>query len=34
MLMDLYYVEHWSIALDVVILAKTAKAVVTGHGAY
>ncbi len=34
MLMDLYYVEHWSIALDIVILAKTAKAVVTGHGAY
>ena len=34
MLMDLYYVEHWSIALDVVILAKTAKAVVTGNGAY
>ena len=34
MLMDLYYVEHWSIALDIVILAKTAKAVVTGRGAY
>ncbi|HYN56899.1 MAG TPA: sugar transferase [Motilibacterales bacterium] len=34
MLMDLYYVEHWSLALDVVILAKTAKAVITGHGAY
>ncbi len=34
MLMDLYYVEHWSIALDAVILAKTAKAVVTGRGAY
>ena len=34
MLMDLYYVEHWSIALDVVILAKTAKAVLTGNGAY
>ena len=34
MRMDLHYVETWSIALDVVILAKTAKAVIAGHGAY
>ncbi|HSO05412.1 MAG TPA: sugar transferase, partial [Candidatus Limnocylindrales bacterium] len=34
MRMDLHYIETWSIALDVVILAKTAKAVITGHGAY
>lgn len=34
MRMDLYYIEHWSLALDVVILAKTAKAVVAGRGAY
>lgn len=32
--MDLYYVEHWSLALDAVILAKTAKAVLAGRGAY
>ena len=34
MRMDLYYIEHWSLALDAVILAKTAKAVITGRGAY
>ncbi len=34
MRMDLYYIEHWSLALDVVILAKTAKAVIAGRGAY
>jgi exopolysaccharide biosynthesis polyprenyl glycosylphosphotransferase len=34
MRMDLHYVETWSIALDIVILAKTFKAVITGHGAY
>lgn len=34
MRMDLYYIEHWSLALDAVILAKTAKAVVAGRGAY
>jgi exopolysaccharide biosynthesis polyprenyl glycosylphosphotransferase len=34
MRMDLHYIETWSIALDLVIIAKTTKAVVTGHGAY
>ncbi len=34
MRLDLHYIETWSMALDVVILAKTAKAVLTGHGAY
>ena len=34
MRMDLHYIESWSIALDLVILVKTAKAVITGHGAY
>ena len=34
MRMDLHYIETWSISLDIVILAKTAKAVITGHGAY
>ncbi len=34
MRLDLHYVEHWSLALDAVILAKTVKAVLGGHGAY
>lgn len=33
MRLDLYYVEHWSPALDVVILFRTVKAVIIGHGA-
>lgn len=32
--LDLYYVENWSLTLDLVILAKTARAVLTGSGAY
>jgi len=31
---DLYYVENWSITLDLVILARTARAVFRGTGAY
>ena len=34
MRMDLEYVEHWSPALDLVIVAKTAKVVISGKGAY
>ena len=34
MRMDLDYVENWSPALDLVIVAKTAKVVLTGKGAY
>lgn len=34
MRMDLEYVENWSPALDLVIVAKTAKVVLTGEGAY
>jgi exopolysaccharide biosynthesis polyprenyl glycosylphosphotransferase len=33
MRMDLHYVETWSIALDLVIVVKTAKAVISGRGA-
>jgi exopolysaccharide biosynthesis polyprenyl glycosylphosphotransferase len=32
--LDLYYVENWSFVLDVIILARTAGAVVAGRGAY
>jgi lipopolysaccharide/colanic/teichoic acid biosynthesis glycosyltransferase len=32
--LDLRYVEDWSLALDVVILWKTVRAVVGGAGAY
>ncbi|NIZ91095.1 sugar transferase [Kineococcus rubinsiae] len=32
--LDLQYVENWSPAFDAVILAKTARAVLTGRGAY
>ena len=34
MRMDLEYVENWSPALDLVIVAKTAKVVISGQGAY
>lgn len=34
MRLDLHYIENWSIALDTVIMAKTAKAVISGRGAY
>ena len=34
MRLDLDYVEHWSPALDLVIVAKTVKAVLMGRGAY
>lgn len=34
MRMDLDYVEHWSPAMDLVIVAKTVKAVIVGDGAY
>ena len=32
--LDLYYVENWSVSLDLVILLRTVLAVVRGHGAY
>ncbi|HEY1573231.1 MAG TPA: sugar transferase [Pseudonocardiaceae bacterium] len=32
--LDLRYVEDWSLALDALILWKTARAVLSGHGAY
>lgn len=32
--LDLYYVENWSLTLDLVILAKTVLAVLSGRGAY
>jgi lipopolysaccharide/colanic/teichoic acid biosynthesis glycosyltransferase len=32
--LDLRYVEHWSLALDLQILWKTARAVARGTGAY
>ena len=33
-MLDTYYVAHWSLGLDLRILLKTIPAVVTGHGAY
>jgi lipopolysaccharide/colanic/teichoic acid biosynthesis glycosyltransferase len=30
---DLYYVSHYSLALDLLIVAKTIKTILTGHGA-
>lgn len=32
--LDLYYVENWSLAGDLLILLRTVRAVVGGHGAY
>ncbi|BCI85940.1 hypothetical protein NIIDMKKI_11460 [Mycobacterium kansasii] len=32
--LDLSYVDNWSMAGDLMIIAKTVKAVLTGHGAY
>jgi lipopolysaccharide/colanic/teichoic acid biosynthesis glycosyltransferase len=32
--LDLRYVEHWSLALDLEILARTVRMVLTGHGLY
>jgi lipopolysaccharide/colanic/teichoic acid biosynthesis glycosyltransferase len=32
--LDLSYVDNWSMAGDLMIIAKTAKAVLTSHGAY
>jgi len=32
--LDLYYVEHWSLALDLVIMARTAAVVIRGVGAF
>ncbi|MCC6495783.1 MAG: sugar transferase, partial [Propionibacteriaceae bacterium] len=32
--LDLYYVDNWSMIQDLMILAKTAKAVVGSSGAY
>jgi exopolysaccharide biosynthesis polyprenyl glycosylphosphotransferase len=32
--LDLYYVDNWSMSQDLVILWKTIRVVVTGHGAY
>ncbi len=32
--LDLWYVEHWSLSLDLEILARTVRMVLTGHGLY
>ncbi len=32
--LDLYYVENWSLAQDLLILARTARAVLSSDGAY
>jgi exopolysaccharide biosynthesis polyprenyl glycosylphosphotransferase len=32
--LDLFYVDHWSIGLDLVLLAKTVMTVIRGRGAY
>ena len=31
---DLYYIEHWSIALDLLIVARTLGAVIKGENSY
>jgi lipopolysaccharide/colanic/teichoic acid biosynthesis glycosyltransferase len=33
-MLDLYYVENWSLPLDSIILLRTLAAVITGRGAY
>lgn len=33
-MLDLYYVENWSLPLDAIIVLRTLKAVITGRGAY
>jgi exopolysaccharide biosynthesis polyprenyl glycosylphosphotransferase len=33
-LMDLYYIEHWHLGLDIQILARSIPAVMVGHGAF
>lgn len=33
-MLDLYYVENWSLPLDAIIIMRTVKAVITGRGAY
>jgi lipopolysaccharide/colanic/teichoic acid biosynthesis glycosyltransferase len=32
--LDLWYVDNWSLVLDLQILARTARAVLRGQGAY
>ena len=32
--LDLYYIENWSMSLDMIIFLRTVKAVLTGQGAY
>lgn len=32
--LDLYYIENWSMSLDMIIFLRTLKAVLTGNGAY
>ena len=33
-LLDIYYVEQWTLSLDLLILLKTIPAVISGQGAY
>ena len=32
--LDIYYIEHWSLWLDIQILFKTIPVVITGRGAH
>jgi lipopolysaccharide/colanic/teichoic acid biosynthesis glycosyltransferase len=32
--LDIYYIENWSLWLDIIILLRTIPAVVSGRGAY
>ncbi len=32
--MDIYYIENWSLWLDIVILMRTIPAIISGKGAY
>jgi len=34
MIFDVKYVQEWSIGLDMILIARTFKAIVSGNGAY
>lgn len=34
MAFDIKYVQEWSLALDIILIAKTFKAIISGHGSY
>ena len=34
MMLDIYYIDNWSVSLDLQIMLRTLPAVLSGHGAY